>query len=155
MRFTAPGSTSRTCSSTTGSLVARLTDAKFVRGGQVEAFPQDSHEVDLPASGDGPESADLTGCGGTGAGLVRELGRRDKRDRGADDGRTGADRDELLRLRDFWAITGQPGDLVLHGLLARPVGPVNDDLKALVVLEEAGVEFGLDSAGGRGVGEAG
>jgi hypothetical protein len=42
--------------------------------------------------------------------------------------------------------SGQPGDLVLHGLLARLVGPANDDLKARGVVEEAGIEFGLDGA---------
>lgn len=35
------------------------------------------------------------------------------------------------------------------------VGLLHDDLKALVVLEEAGVEFGLDGAAGRGAREAG
>ena len=40
-------------------------------------------------------------------------------------------------------------------LMARLVGPAHDDLKALVVSEEAGIEFGLDRAGGRGAGEAG
>jgi hypothetical protein len=49
----------------------------------------------------------------------------------------------------------QPGDLVLHSLLARLVGPLDDDLEALMVLKEAGIEFGLDGAGGRGTGEAG
>jgi len=33
--------------------------------------------------------------------------------------------------------------------------PTNDDLKALVVLEQAGIEFGLDGAGGRSTGKAG
>jgi hypothetical protein len=67
------------------------------------------------------------------------------------DGRAGADLDHFRRL-GLWlagfvlAVAGQSGDLVLHGLLAGLVGPLHDDLKALVVLEEAGIEFGLDGA---------
>jgi len=38
-------------------------------------------------------------------------------------------------LGDFGGITGEPGDLILHGLFARLVGPANDDLKALLILE--------------------
>ena len=49
----------------------------------------------------------------------------------------------------------QPGDLVFDGLLATLISPAHDDLKALVVLEQAGIEFGLDGAGRRGTGEAG
>jgi len=40
----------------------------------------------------------------------------------------------------------QPGDQVFDGLLARLIRPLDDDLKALAVLEQAGVEFGLDGA---------
>ena len=49
----------------------------------------------------------------------------------------------------------EPGDLVGDGLLARVVGTAHDDLEALVVVEEAAVEFGLDGAGCGGAGEAG
>ena len=56
----------------------------------------------------------------------------------------------------LWLVlAGQPGDLVLHGLLAGRIGSLDNDLKALVVLEQAGIEFGLYGAGGRGAGEAG
>jgi len=143
--------------------VAGLPNAEFVRGGQAVALAKLADQVDLTAAADGPDRPDLTGRSGTGAGLVAEdgtvgrarvgtvgraLSRRDARDRGAADGRAGADLDDLLRLGDFRAVAGQPGDLVLHGLLARLVGPTHDDLKALGVVEEAGVEFGLDGAGG-------
>jgi hypothetical protein len=33
-------------------------------------------------------------------------------------------------------------------LLARLVGPLNDDLNALAVLKQTGIEFGLDGARG-------
>jgi hypothetical protein len=49
----------------------------------------------------------------------------------------------------------QPGDLVFDGLLATLISPAHDRLETVVVLEKAGVEFGLDGAGGRGAGEAG
>jgi hypothetical protein len=79
------------------------------------------------------------------------------------DGRAGANLDDLagfsLGVGDFvdiaLACTGQPADLVLHGLLTRLVGPLHDDLKALVILEQAGIEFGLDGATGGRTGEAG
>ena len=54
-----------------------------------------------------------------------------------------------------WAVVGEPGDLVLDSLLTRLVGPLDDELKALAVLEKAGIEFCLDGAGGRGTGKAG
>ena len=41
---------------------------------------------------------------------------------------------------------GQPGDLALNGLLARKVGPLDNDLEACGVSEQAGIEFGLDYA---------
>jgi hypothetical protein len=45
--------------------------------------------------------------------------------------------------------------LVPDGLLATLISPLHDRLEALAVLKEAGVEFGLNGAGGRGNGEAG
>ena len=67
--------------------------------------------------------------------------------------------------RDVWSTNGviwcrisldkQPGDLILDGLLTRLVGPLDDDLEASGIHEQAGVEFSLDGAGGRGAGEAG
>jgi hypothetical protein len=53
------------------------------------------------------------------------------------------------------AVVGEPSDLVLDSLLTRLVGPLDDELKALVVLEKAGIKFCLDGAGGRGTGETG
>jgi len=53
------------------------------------------------------------------------------------------------------AVMYQPSDLVLNGLLTRLVGLLDDDVKALAVLEQAGIEFCLDGASGRGTGEAG
>ena len=44
------------------------------------------------------------------------------------------------------AVMCQSGDLVLDSLLTRLVGPLDDDLKALAVLEQAGIEFCLDGA---------
>jgi len=45
--------------------------------------------------------------------------------------------------------------VLLDGLLVGRIGPLHDRLEALVVLEQAGIEFGLDGAGGRGAGETG
>ena len=45
--------------------------------------------------------------------------------------------------------SSQPGTMP-DGLLARLVGTAYDDLEALVVVEEAAVEFGLDGAVGGG-----
>jgi hypothetical protein len=73
--------------------------------------------------------------------------------------RSSADLDDFLRLGmrltgiALVAVMSQPSDLVLDGLLARLVGPLHDDLKALVILEQAGIEFGLDGATGRGTGK--
>lgn len=55
--------------------------------------------------------------------------------------------------RDF--LDGQPRDLILRGLLARLVGPLDDEPEALGVVEQAGIEFRLDGAAGRRAREAG
>ena len=147
--------------------VARLPDAEFVRGGQAEAFPEHPNEVDLPASSDGPDGFDLRSRGGTGAGGVTEDGTVGVtclgtfgRDRNAPNRRARADLDDFLRLGVGLAgfalpVAGESGDLVFDGLLTRLVGPLDDDLEALAVLEQAGIEFCLDGASGRGTGEAG
>ncbi len=75
------------------------------------------------------------------------------RDPCAADCRAGADLDDFLRLGVFRVVVGQTGDLVPDSLLARLVGPLDDDLKALVVLEQAGIKFRLDRARGRGAGK--
>ena len=53
------------------------------------------------------------------------------------------------------AVIGQPSDLVLDGLLATLVGPLYDDLKAFVVLEQRAVQFSFDRARSRRTREAG
>jgi hypothetical protein len=50
------------------------------------------------------------------------------------------------------AVGREPGNLILDGLRTL-VGPLHDDLKALGVVKERAVEFGLDGAGGRGTGK--
>jgi hypothetical protein len=141
-----PGSYAANC------ILARRLIERGVRFVQLYHRGWDQHSN--CSAGLSPDGFHLRSRGGTGAGLVLELGRRDACDCGAADGRAGADLDDLGRLVGLvLAIAGQSGDLVLDSLLARLPGRLDDDLKALVVLEEAGIEFGFDGAGGRGAGE--
>jgi hypothetical protein len=57
-----------------------------------------------------------------------------------------------------WAtsvIGNQSRDLILYGLLTRLIRTLDDDLKTLVVLEQAGIKLGFNRAAGRGTGVVG
>ena len=122
--------------------VARLPDTEFVRSGEPEPVTQQAHEVDFPAAANCPESTNLRSRGGTGAG---ETGAGC---RGAANSWAGANLNDFLWLGVFARVASDPGQFVLHGLVAGGVGPFDHLLEPIEVMKQSGVKFEFEIARG-------